>query len=255
MKASAIHDGLRTRRLGRPVSVFESVGSTNDVARALAKQGAAEGTTVVAEAQTAGRGRKGRHWASPPGGLWLSIVLRPSLPLEAWPLIGFAAGAGTAAALESVSGKTIQLKWPNDLILDSRKVGGVLVESAEGVVILGIGINANIAIEDLPGDIRPSATTLLTSLGRIIDLSALVREILGQVEAFYDSMHRDPQSILDAWRRRSFLTGRRVQVSGVNSLDGVAEDIDDNGALLIRTSQGVLSVSAGDVSVRETQAR
>lgn len=221
----------------------------------MAEDGAPEGATVLAREQTGGRGRKGRGWASPAGGVWLSVVLRPSLPLEAWPLIGFAAGAGAAAALESVSRMTIQLKWPNDLILEGRKIGGILVESAGGVAILGIGVNANIAIEDLPNAVRPSATTLLTSLGRTIDLSALVREILEQVEYFYDSIHRDPQSTLDAWRRRSFLNGRQVQVSGATSLEGIVEDIADNGALLVRTSSGVHSLTAGDVSVREAQAR
>ncbi|MGH2397309.1 MAG: biotin--[acetyl-CoA-carboxylase] ligase, partial [bacterium] len=133
MQANAIHDGLRTQRLGWPLLVYQSVGSTNDVAREMAEAHAPEGAAALAGEQTGGRGRKGSAWASPSGGLWLSIVLRPTIPLEAWPLIGFAAGAGVAAALESVSGRTIQLKWPNDVILESRKVGGILVESAAGV--------------------------------------------------------------------------------------------------------------------------
>jgi BirA family biotin operon repressor/biotin-[acetyl-CoA-carboxylase] ligase len=221
----------------------------------MAEAGAAEGTVVLASEQTVGRGRKGRGWASPSGGLWMSVVLRPTLPPESWPLIGFAAGAGAAAALESVSGKTIQLKWPNDLVLDGRKVGGILVESAGGFAILGIGINANVAIEELPDDLRTTAVTLLASLGSPVDLAALARSILEQVEHFYDLMHRDPQAILDTWRRRSFLNGRRVQITGTRMLEGVAEDIDDRGALLIRTASGVQPVTVGDVSVRETHAR
>lgn len=254
MQSSAIHDGLRTRRLGRPLKVFESVGSTNDAAREMAEAGAPEGVAVLAGEQTGGRGRKGSSWASPAGGLWLSVVLRPDLPLAAWPLIGFAAGAGAAAALESVAGQTVQLKWPNDLILDGQKVGGILVESAGDVAILGIGINVNFGKDALPEDVRRGATTVLASLGREVELAVLTRAILEQVEYFYDVMHRDPKAVLRAWRMRSFLTGRLVQVSGTHVLEGVAEDVDDSGALLIRTASGVQAVTVGDVSVRETRA-
>jgi len=254
LHSSAIHDGLRTRRLGRPLSLYERVGSTNDVAREMAEAGAPEGAAVLAAEQSGGRGRKGRRWASPSGGLWLSVVLRPTLRLEAWRLIGFAAGVGAATALESVNCRTIQLKWPNDLILESRKVGGILVESAGGVAILGIGINVNFAHDALPEDVRRGATTILASLGRSVDLAVLTRAILEQVEYFYDLMQRDPKTVLRSWRMRSFLTGQFVQVSGVHTLEGVAEDVDDNGALLIRTASGIQPVTVGDVSVRETRA-
>ncbi len=255
MQANAIHDGLRTQRLGRPLLVYQSVGSTNDVAREMAKADAPEGTAALAGEQTGGRGRKGSAWASPSGGLWLSIVLRPTIPLEAWPLIGFAAGAGVAAALESVSGRTIQLKWPNDVILESRKVGGILVESAAGVAILGIGINVNVELDALPEDVRRGATTVLASLGRTVDLSVLTRAVLEQVEHFYDLLSQDSKAVLRAWRRRSFLSGRSVQVGSTHMLEGIAEDVDDSGALLIRTASGVQPVTVGEVSVRETRPR
>lgn len=227
------------------------VDSTNDIARALADDGAPEGTAVLAREQTGGRGRHGRGWISPAGGLWLSVVLRPSLSHGAWPLIGFAAGAGAAAAVETVTGAQTQLKWPNDLMLNGRKVGGVLVESSGDVAIAGIGINANVLPEALPEGVRAGATTLLASLGRPVDLPALARAVLEQVERFYGLVRDRPDAVLDAWRTRSFLTGRRVTVAGAQMLEGVAEGIDGAGALLVRTASGVRPVRAADVSIRE----
>lgn len=227
------------------------VDSTNDIARALAEEGAPEGTAVLAIEQTGGRGRQGRGWISPAGGLWLSIVLRPSLAHDAWPLIGFATGAGAAAAVETVTGAKTQLKWPNDLMLNERKVGGVLVESSGDVAIAGVGINANVLPEALPEGVRAGATTLLASLGRPVDLAALARAVLEQVERFYDLVREGPEAVLDAWRARSFLTGRRVTVAGAQMFEGVAEGIDRAGALLVRTASGVRPVRAADVSIRE----
>lgn len=251
LTAKDTEEKLRTRRFGRPLAVYGIVDSTNDIARELAKHGAPEGAAVLAREQTGGRGRQGRGWVSPAGGLWLSVVLRPSLPADAWPLIGFAAGAGAAAAVEAATGATILLKWPNDLMLHGRKVGGILVESGGDVAILGIGINANVPLEALPDGVRAGATTLLASLGRPVELAALARTVLYEVEQYYDLVHQNPDAVLEAWRARSFLTGRRVTVSGAQRIDGVAEGIDVSGALLVRTGSGIQPVRAADVSVRE----
>src|SRR2546427_11538163 len=124
LTSTAIQRGLSTRRFGRPVIVHESVRSTNDEAGALAQQGASEGTTVIARIQTAGRGRRGRAWLSPAGGLWLSIVLRPKVALDQWPLVGLAASAGAADAVREGALLQARGKWPNGLLVGDRKPGG-----------------------------------------------------------------------------------------------------------------------------------
>lgn len=141
--ATQISRQLRTVRFGRPLQVYPLVTSTNDLARDLAASGAGEGTAVLALEQSAGRGRLGRRWASPPGGLYLSLVLRPDLRMERWPLIGLACSLGAAAAAEAHAGAPVRVKWPNDLLLDGRKVGGILIEVAGDAAVCGIGLNIN----------------------------------------------------------------------------------------------------------------
>ena len=248
--ASAITAGLRSRRFGQRLHVYARVGSTNDEAATLAAQGAAEGTTVVAAEQIGGRGRRKRAWLSPAGGLWLSVVLRPALPADQWPLVGFAAGIGAARAVEEIAHVRVGLKWPNDLMIDERKLGGVLVEARGPAVMAGIGINANIALDDFPPDIRPIATSLLAVLARPVDLAALARALLEQFESVYDLLALNADDVLAGWRERDLTRGRQVRVSGAEDLGGVAEDVDRTGALLVKTSTGIRRIVAGDVSVR-----
>ncbi len=248
--ARAIADGLQSRRFGRPLYVYEQVGSTNDEAATLAAQGAGEGATVLAVAQTGGRGRRRRAWSSPAGGLWLSIVLRPSLPAERWPLVGFAAAVGAGWAVEDITPARVRLKWPNDLMVDERKLGGVLVEARGTALVAGIGLNANIALETLAPEVRLVATSLLAVLGRAVDLAALARTLLERFEGVYDLLTSDADVVLARWRERDLTRGRHVRISDAQELEGVAEDVDQTGALLVRTAEGVRRVVAGDVSVR-----
>ncbi len=250
--AETILRGLQTRTLGRPLYVYDCVGSTNDVAKTLAEQDAPEGTVVVAREQTGGRGRLGRTWASPPGGLWLSLVLRPQLPATEWPLLGFVASVAAAAALEVVARVPVQLKWPNDLMLEGRKLGGVLVETGGTYAITGIGINANVPIDALPREVGAIATTLAECLGRPVDLVTLTHELLRELERFYTLVAQDRHAVMEWWRARSATLGRRVRVVGMGGdFDGVAESVDDSGALFVRTRAGVRRVFAGEVSLRE----
>ncbi|HVH30738.1 MAG TPA: biotin--[acetyl-CoA-carboxylase] ligase, partial [bacterium] len=184
--ASAIKAGLRSRRFGQTLHAYATVGSTNDTAATLAAQGAAEGTAVFAVEQTGGRGRRQRAWLSPAGGLWLSVVLRPVLPAEQWPLVGFAVGVGAARAVEEIAPVRVGLKWPNDLMIDEQKLGGVLMEAQGPAVIAGIGINANIPLDHFPADLRASATSLHAVLAHPVDLAALARALLEQFEGVYD---------------------------------------------------------------------
>lgn len=236
--AAEITGGLRTLRFGRPLHVHDRLPSTNDAARDAAEAGASEGTAVLALEQTAGRGRRGRAWASPPGGLYLSVVLRPRLPVERWPLIGLGAAVGVASAVETVTGRAIGLKWPNDLMYDDRKAGGILMEAAGTYGIIGIGINANVAVESLP----PGAASLTVELG------PLVTATLPALEYHYDLVHTDPDKILELWRGRSVTLGRSIRVLGREEVEGIAEDIDKNGALVLRTPSGLRRIIGGDLS-------
>lgn len=251
LRAGAIETGLRTHRFGRPLFVYDSVASTNDVARVLAEQNAHEGTAVLAQVQTAGRGRLGRRWISPAGGLWLSVVLRPAVPLTAWPLLGFAAALGAAEAADGVTGLRTGLKWPNDLTAGGRKIGGVLVEAGAGYAVAGIGLNANVAEDDLDPPLAEAATSLAALLERPVDLEGLAQEVLYQFERSYDLLHADGPALLDRWRERAVTLGRAVRIAGAEGFDGVAENVDDYGALMVRTPDGVRRVVAGDVSLRD----
>jgi len=251
LTSTAIQRGLSTRRFGRPVIVHESVRSTNDEAGALAQQGASEGTTVIARIQTTGRGRRGRAWLSPAGGLWLSVVLRPKVALEQWPLVGLAASAGAADAVREVALLQARVKWPNDLLVEDRKLGGVLIETSGTVAIAGIGINANVP----PGalDAQTGGISLLGRLGHSVDLAALACAVLGRFEEHYDLLHSDPDALLARWRKHDATLGRQVRVWGAQELEGVAEDVDNRGALLVRTPGGLRRVVAGDVSLRTAE--
>ncbi len=248
--ASAIKAGLRSRRFGQRLHVYAQVRSTNDEAATLAAQGAPEGTAVLAVEQMGARGRRQRAWLSPAGGLWLSVVLRPALPADQWPLVGFAAGVGTARAVEEIAQVRVGLKWPNDLMIGEQKLGGVLVEARGPALIAGIGINANIALDLFPPDIRPIATSLLAVLARPVDLAALARALLEQFERVYDLLALNAEDVLVGWRERDSTRGRQVRLSGDEELEGVAEDVDRTGALLVRTGAGIRRIVAGDVSLR-----
>lgn len=248
-----IETELTTRRFGRPLHVRERVGSTNDEAAVLAGQGALEGTAVIAAVQTRGRGRRGRTWHSPDGGLWLSVVLRPTLPPELWPLVGMAVAVGTAAAIEEVAQVQARVKWPNDVMAGERKLGGVLVEVRGSAAVAGLGINANVSPADLAPEVQPAATSLLALTGRPVDLAALACAVLGECERYYDLLHGDPGALLARWRGRDMTLGRRVRVWGAQELEGVAEDVDQTGALLVRTMEGRRRVVAGDVSLRTVE--
>jgi len=230
---------------------YQNVSSTNDVAGVLAERGAPEGCVVVANAQSAGRGRLGRSWASPPGaGLYVSAILRPKP--EA-PLLTIAAGVAVAEGIQSATGLAVDLKWPNDAFVGGRKVAGILAEansSAAGAyVIVGFGINIMPAA--YPSDVAVRATSIEGELGRAVDRGLLLSECLASLSGRYvDLQQGRAADVAAAWRLRAAATfGRRVQgdVGGV-VLHGVAENLDDTGALLVRTAGGVARVTAGEVT-------
>jgi BirA family biotin operon repressor/biotin-[acetyl-CoA-carboxylase] ligase len=255
---SEIAAHLQSNVLGRVIHYEETVDSTNRVARELARSGAVEGTVVVADGQTAGRGRLGRAWFSPPGlNLYLSVVLRPSVPPARGPQLALVAASAVAATIVELSGARPAIKWPNDVLLGGRKVAGILTEmdsEADRVafVVVGIGINLNMTREALTPELRPIATSLRDEIGREIDRAAFAGRLLAELERRYGRYTAEGFGALrEEWESYSCLTGREVRVVGGNGrTDGRVLGIDEQGALRLRGADGVVrQILAGDVTV------
>lgn len=241
-------------RLGpfaREVLWYPEVSSTNDVAAARAERGAPEGVVVVSNAQSAGRGRQGRTWVSPPGaGLYASALLRPP-PLT--PLLTIAAGVAIAEGVQAATGLKVDLKWPNDALVGGRKLAGVLAEAATAVggpyVIVGFGINLLPAA--YPPDVAARATSLEEELGRAVDRGLLLAECLASFAGRYQDLASGRTgAVVAAWRSWASATfGRRVRWDDAGALrEGAIEGLDDSGALMVRTAEGSLRITAGDVA-------
>jgi BirA family biotin operon repressor/biotin-[acetyl-CoA-carboxylase] ligase len=250
LTADRISKSLETERFGRVLQVHDAVTSTNDLARELADAGAPEGTTVIASEQLTGRGRHGHSWASPRGGLWLSVVFRPALPVEQWPLLGFLLALASCSAIDALTGLRTGVIWPNDVMVCTRKLGGVLVEGTPEFAIGGVGINANFPVEALGPVVGQTATSVQAVTGRPIDLNALAAVLLLRIEQDYLRLQVDTSWLLDEWRRRSVAIGRLVHVIAPTPFDGIVEGVDESGALLVRIAGGLQVVRSGEVSIR-----
>jgi BirA family biotin operon repressor/biotin-[acetyl-CoA-carboxylase] ligase len=250
---------LQSRVIGRPLEVVAEIGSTNDAVMAAGRAGRSEGFAVLADRQTAGRGRRGRSWASPAGlGLYTSILLRPQ-PLSARvPLLTLVAGLGVAEAIEEIAGVTTQLKWPNDVLVEGRKIAGILAETASADervdhVVIGIGINVNHGPQDLPEGLFPAATSLSIATGKTLPRGELAAAVFNALDRWYHAFSDGRvEAILAAGRNRSAILGRPVEVfSDEEQWQGLAMDLDADGALLVQEDGGRLRrVIAGDVSIR-----
>jgi BirA family transcriptional regulator, biotin operon repressor / biotin---[acetyl-CoA-carboxylase] ligase len=248
--------------IGSSVLFFPQVGSTNDVAAALAEALTPEGTVILADQQTAGRGRRGRQWFSPAGqGLYVSVLLAPSRsrhsPARALSLITLAAGVALAEAVETVTGLSVSLKWPNDLQVGRRKLAGILADGiaaeprngpAVSRVVLGYGID--VGAMAYPADLQDRATSLESELGRPVDRAALFAATLVALDSRYgDLLDARFDAILDTWRARAQLRrGARVTwETPAGACSGVALDVDEWGALLVRTAAGTERIVAGEL--------
>jgi BirA family biotin operon repressor/biotin-[acetyl-CoA-carboxylase] ligase len=240
-------------RLGtfaQPIFWYATVPSTNDLAASMAERGAPEGCVVAAHAQSAGRGRHGRSWVSPPGaGLYVSAVLRP--PRDTIRALTIAAGVAVAEGIDAATGLDVALKWPNDVYAGDRKLAGVLAEAADGLAYVVLGIGINVMAAAYPPDVAARATSLEEELGRAVDHGLLLAECLVALARRYADLKdgRDA-AVIEAWRRRAARTlGRRVRWEAAGSVaEGVAETIDAAGALVVRTGTGLVTVTAGEVT-------
>jgi BirA family biotin operon repressor/biotin-[acetyl-CoA-carboxylase] ligase len=247
---------LTTRALGRTLHAFDALPSTNVHAFRLAAEGAAHGEVVLCEQQTAGKGRRGRQWVSPPGrNLAMSVILRPALPPQAAPELTLVAAVALAEALRE-AGAPAAIKWPNDVQLEGRKVAGILTElSAEpervSFVVLGVGVNLNSRPEDFPPELAGQVTSLALALGRPVSRAAFTAQLLARLEGWLERhLAEGFAPVAQAWRALSSTLGMDVVVRTERSeLRGHAEDIDASGALLVRRADGggLERVLAGDV--------
>jgi BirA family biotin operon repressor/biotin-[acetyl-CoA-carboxylase] ligase len=242
--------------IGRDIRVFRETASTSDVAEKLARDGVAEGMVVMAESQTAGRGRLGRRWVSPAGqGLWFSVLLRPPWRPHETTRLTIAAAVSVARAVQSLTGLVPEVKWPNDLLLSGRKFGGILTEMSGEQdrvwhVVLGVGVDVNLTAGDLPPELRKTATSLRLALGRPVQRAELAVAVLRELDADYRRLLAGRfDAIAEEWAQLCTTIGRQVQVTvGERRLRGRAESLDAEGVLLLRTEHGRLErVTGGDV--------
>lgn len=244
--------------VGRRVECLVRVASTQDVVRARGREGAPEGLAVFAEEQTAGRGRQGRRWVSPPGaGLWFSVLLRPRLPADRLPGLALAAGVALARACRLAAGVAPGLKWPNDLMWGDRKLGGILAElvhdpGREPFVVLGCGLNVSLVAAAMPEVLRARVASLEEAGGRVVDRAALARQALGELDAVYRRWREGGFAALRGeWKSLAGFLGREVLVRGPGGCwAGEAVDVDEDGALVLATPDGPRRFLAGEVSLR-----
>ncbi len=247
--------GLKTNLLGKKVLSYYSTGSTNDLAVSLAEQGAEEGTLVIAETQTAGRGRFKRCWSSPAfRGLYASLVLRPPVSADKAGCLTLLAANAVAAVIRECCALEALIKWPNDIMVNGKKVCGILTETGMNgsqslkFLVLGIGLNINANAKELP----PEAGSLRLFAGRKIDRLDLLGKLLLHLEKRYKLwLEIGAEAVISEWRDLSLSLGKRVEVNGAEGvLAGQAMDVDNRGALMIRDDFGRLhSVLAGEVTV------
>lgn len=251
-----IGSALRSNRLSSRIVFENRVDSTNRLARDLAISGAVEGTLVVAETQSGGRGRKGRNWYSPPGeGIYVSLVLRPRFqPAEA-PRMTLLTGVALAETLIPIVPSRVTIKWPNDVLAGGKKVAGILIEISTEIdsidyMIVGVGLNVNTPTGRFPAELRERATSLAIESGNTIDRTEILRAFLERLERYYDLIGREGFApAIKRWRELSDMTGRHVRVNSFDwSLEGTIAGIDNEGVLLVKASDGILHrVNSGDI--------
>jgi BirA family biotin operon repressor/biotin-[acetyl-CoA-carboxylase] ligase len=259
LTATQLQVAFRHSDFVRHFFYYPTIGSTNDKAKELAAAGVEEGTLVIADAQTAGRGRAGRRWFSPPGlGMYVSIIFRPGVPVEQGFGVHMAVSLAAAEAAESVGlQQVVGIKWPNDLVAEEKKLAGVLSEASfqGGLLdwcVVGIGLNVGHALRDFPPDLRDRATSLQLLCHRRVDRLDVLVTFLARLGRWYDRYRiHGMGDLAGEWRRRSAILGRvvRVETAGETYV-GRAAALEDDGSLRIRLESGADEIlRAGDVSL------
>jgi BirA family biotin operon repressor/biotin-[acetyl-CoA-carboxylase] ligase len=249
------HGGPGT--VGWRIHYYAEAGSTQQVAETLALDGAAHGSVVIAESQTAGHGRLGREWFSPAGvNLHASVILRPAIASAEVPVLGLVAGVALAEAAETEAPGLAGLKWPNDLWIRGKKAGGMIAQLLSGqapCVLLGIGINLNLEANQVPEDLRAIATSILIETGKSVDRVKFAATLFARLDERIRQMQQSGFAVIaPQWQRYSILKGKRITVfDGLARHSGIVEGIDRDGALLLTEEGKTQRVLAGDVTVEK----
>jgi BirA family biotin operon repressor/biotin-[acetyl-CoA-carboxylase] ligase len=244
--------------IGKEVLFYETANSTNTVGEALAEKGKAEGTVIIADSQEKGRGRLGRSWLSPLGlNIYMSILLRPEIEPKDTTLITIMAALGCTVALRRVTGLNVTIKWPNDLIVSDKKIGGILTEirianKKVKYAVTGIGINVNMDSDTLPNEIKEIATSIKIETGMPYSRAEILTEILNQIDCWYGVLkEKRRKELLYEWQLLTSTLGKKVKIiTSKETLTGLAESIDNEGMLVLRLPTGSLRViRTGDLTV------
>ncbi|WP_407393528.1 biotin--[acetyl-CoA-carboxylase] ligase [Methanobrevibacter sp.] len=259
IKSSEISKELNTEYIGQNIFVYNEVSSTNTVAKFLSMNEIDNGTVIISEKQTNARGRSGKAWESPLGGVWLSIILNPNVDHSKLPLITLATGVAVAKTLEKLGVENPEIKWPNDIMINGKKVCGILTEAVAKFntienVIIGVGIDANLNVEDFPEELQVGTTTLKEELGRTGNENLLIKTFLEEFEIISELFNQGGyEEILKEWRKRSYTIGKIVEVrTPFNKYyDGYVVGIGKEGALIVEKIDGTLEkVISGECIIK-----
>lgn len=245
-----VQDKLTGHVVGRQLRHYAELSSTNDEARRLAAAGATEGTVVVAETQTAGRGRRGRRWLDIPGRcLLFSIILRPAVQPELLPVLSLGTAAASAQVLSEVYHLPVATKWPNDLLLSGRKVGGILLEAGQEFVVVGVGLNVGGPAQDLQNQVSEPVASMEEECGHPVQREEVLVALLEKIDKMYQQFQvGEVDTIIAAYKECDCVVGRYVTVEvGTEKISGSAVDISPSGALIIQTDTGRRQITAGDI--------
>ena len=259
IKSSKISKNLNTTYIGKNLYVYNEVNSTNTVAKFLSMQNVENGTVVISEKQKKGKGRTGKYWESPLGGVWLSIIFKPNVDQSKFPLITLATGVAVAKTLEKAGIENPEIKWPNDIMIDGKKVCGILTESVAKNntiknVVIGVGIDVNLETSQFPIELQKITTTLKEELGREYDENLLIQIFLEEFEKISELFNNEEyETILKEWRKRSYTIGKIVEVRKPfnPNFDAYVLGIDKEGALIVEKTDGTLEkVISGECIIK-----
>ncbi|WP_405285670.1 biotin--[acetyl-CoA-carboxylase] ligase [Methanobrevibacter sp.] len=259
IKKSEIQKDLNTQYIGKELYVFKEVASTNTVAKFLSMHNVANGTVVISEKQTQAKGRSGKSWESPLGGVWLSIILKPNVDQSKFPMITLATGVAVAKTLEKIGVEEPEIKWPNDIMINGKKICGILTEAIAKFntvenVIIGVGIDANLDVSQFPKELQAGTTTLKEELKREGNENLLIKIFLEEFEKISELFnHEGYEVILKEWRKRSYSIGKIVEVrEPFNTYyDGYVVGINKEGALIVEKIDGTLKkVISGECIIK-----
>jgi BirA family transcriptional regulator, biotin operon repressor / biotin---[acetyl-CoA-carboxylase] ligase len=257
--AAELRDMLCAKSSNRhEISYFDIATSTNILAMDMAERGCAEGSLVIADTQTAGKGRLGRAWLSPAArNLYMSLVVRPDIAPRDATALTFLAAVACSSAIENHCGLPVDIKWPNDLLAGGRKIGGILAEIRADIdciyhAVIGIGINVNVSDNEMPDEIKRIATSVLIETGRHFPRTGLAADIIREFDRWYAVLLSQGQKpVIEKWRGLCSTIGKQIRIAvGATTFEGTAEGIDEEGRLIIKMADGsIRKFSAGDVTI------